>query len=174
MSDDTVLPFGFPAVCRKKVVLGTRPAVFRLLFFDGMLMVNTTAVTAYAIVPDLGARSPHQVPTNRLGVIPVNIGRAATAGAPWWRRVSVRTARAAPSPRPLEGDRAPVADDLRADFHQPIPQRCLRPVADRLGQHQGAQEVGQVVGQRVQLQPHGIGGEASSALPLDPGGATIR
>ena len=35
-------------------------------------------------------------------------------------------------------------------------------MADRLGQGQGAEEVGEVVGQGMQLQPHRVGGEAAA------------
>jgi hypothetical protein len=40
----------------------------------------------------------------------------------------------------------------------------LPTVADRLGQGQGAQQVGEVIGQRVQLQPHRVRGEAATGL----------
>ena len=53
-----------------------------------------------------------------------------------------------------------MADDLGADLHQPVAQRRQRPMADRLGQGQRAQEVGEVVGQGVKLEPHRVGGES--------------
>jgi hypothetical protein len=51
----------------RSLVLGDPPAAFRLVFFDGLLAVNGATVTAHALAPDDGARSPHQVPTARLG-----------------------------------------------------------------------------------------------------------
>jgi hypothetical protein len=36
--------------------------------------------------------------------------------------------------------------DLRADLPPPVPQSCDGPVADRLGQRQGAEKVGEIVG----------------------------
>jgi hypothetical protein len=56
----------------------------------------------------------------------------------------------------------PVPDDLRADLHQPVPQRRRRPLADRVRQGQGAEEVGEIIGQGVQLQPHRVGGDAAA------------
>ena len=60
-----------------------------------------------------------------------------------------------------------MADDLRADLHQPVAQRGHGPVADRLGQGQGTEKVAEVVGQGVQLQSHRVGGEevAGQARP---------
>lgn len=62
----------------------------------------------------------------------------------------------------LEPDRAPVADDLRADFDQLVAQGDHRPMADRLGQGQSANDVGEVVGQGMQLQSHRVGGQAAT------------
>jgi hypothetical protein len=59
----------------------------------------------------------------------------------------------------LEGDIAAVADDLRADLDQLLFQAGQRPVLDRLGRRQRAQEVADIVGERVKLKPDGIGGE---------------
>ncbi len=58
-----------------------------------------------------------------------------------------------------------MPDNHGADLHQPVAQRGERPVLDLLGQRQGAQEVGEVVGQRVQLQPHSVGGEPHAGQP---------
>ncbi len=44
----------------------------------------------------------------------------------------------------LEGDRAPVVDDLRADLHQTVSQRRQRPMADRIRDGQGEREVPEV------------------------------
>jgi hypothetical protein len=60
----------------------------------------------------------------------------------------------------LECDRSTVPDDLRADLDHPVPPGGHRPMADCLGQGQGAQEAGGVVGQGMQLQPHRVRGEA--------------
>jgi hypothetical protein len=47
--------------------------------------------------------------------------------------------------------------DPGADLHQPVAQGGERPLLHCLGQGQGAQEVGEVVGQCVPLQPLAIG-----------------
>jgi len=65
----------------------------------------------------------------------------------------------------LERDVAAVADHLGADLDQLGPQRRQRLPRDLVGQRQGAQQVGQVVRERVQLQPHGVGGEAVTREP---------
>ena len=69
----------------------------------------------------------------------------------------------------LEGDIAAVADDLRADLDQLLLQARQRPVLDRLGRRQRAQEVAEIVGERMKLEPHGVGGErpARQPRPLD-------
>src|SRR3546814_7815579 len=54
----------------------------------------------------------------------------------------------------LEGNGAGVADDAGADLDQLELQAGQRPVRHGLGQFDAAQEGCQVVGQRVQLQPH--------------------
>ena len=51
----------------------------------------------------------------------------------------------------LEGKMAPVADDLRADLDQLLLQAGQRPVFDRLGRRQRAQEVAEVIGQGMKL-----------------------
>ncbi len=61
----------------------------------------------------------------------------------------------------LEGDGSAVANDLRADLHQPVAQRGLYgPLFYLDGQRQGAQEVGEVVSQYMQLEPYGVRLEA--------------
>ena len=59
----------------------------------------------------------------------------------------------------LKGDGTGVTDDAGADLDQLQLQAGQRPVGHSLGQLYAAQEGGQVVGQRVQLQPHLIAGE---------------
>ena len=59
----------------------------------------------------------------------------------------------------LEGDIAAVADDLRADLDQLFLQARQRPVFDRLGRRQRAQEVAEIVGEGMKLEPDGVGGE---------------
>ena len=69
----------------------------------------------------------------------------------------------------LERDVARMADNLRADFDQLLPQRRHRPVADRLRRRQSAHEVAKVVGERVKLEADGIGGEGPTgkSRPFD-------
>ena len=50
-------------------------------------------------------------------------------------------------------------------FYQLVAQRRQRPLLHLVGHRQSAQEVGEVLGQRVQLQPHGVGGEAVARQP---------
>ena len=68
----------------------------------------------------------------------------------------------------LEGDIAAVADDLRADLDQLLLQAGQRPVLDRLGRRQRAQEVAEIVGERMKLKPHGVGGERPARQPRPP------
>ena len=60
-------------------------------------------------------------------------------------------------------------DDLRADLDQFLLERRHRPVFDRLGRRQRAQEVAEIVSERVKLETDSIGGEgtARQARPLD-------
>ena len=58
-----------------------------------------------------------------------------------------------------KSDVAAVADDLRADLDQLLFQAGQRPVLDRLGRRQRAQEVADIVGERVKLETDGIGRE---------------
>lgn len=70
-----------------------------------------------------------------------------------------------------------MSDDPCADLHQPVAQRGERPVLDLLRQPQGVRGVGEVVGQRVQLQPHCIDGERQverMILPLAAAKVRIR
>ena len=59
----------------------------------------------------------------------------------------------------LEGDIAPVADDLRANLDQLFLEARQRPILDRLGRCQCAQEVAEILGERMKLEPNGIGSE---------------
>jgi hypothetical protein len=59
----------------------------------------------------------------------------------------------------LEHDAAPMGDNLRVDLHHLLAQAGQRPLCHLPRQDQGAQEVGKVVGQRVELQPDGIASE---------------
>ena len=62
-----------------------------------------------------------------------------------------------------------MADDLGADLDQLLPQAGQRPVPDRLGRCQGAQEVADIVGEGVKLKAGSVGGKraARQAVPLD-------
>jgi len=55
-----------------------------------------------------------------------------------------------------------VADDLRADLDQLLLQAGERPAFDRLGRRQRAQEIAEIVGERVKLKANGIGGERAA------------
>ena len=59
----------------------------------------------------------------------------------------------------LEDEIATVADDLRADLDQLLLQARQRPVLDRFGRRQRAQEIAEIVSQRMKLEPDGVGGE---------------
>jgi hypothetical protein len=59
----------------------------------------------------------------------------------------------------LEGDIASMADDLRADLNQLFLQARQRPVLDRLRRRQRPQEVAEIVGQGMKLEPHRVCGE---------------
>ena len=95
----------------------------------------------------------------------ISLVQAAADGVPRWRQGFPGTDRATRDRRHLEGDRPAVPQDLGADLHQPISQCRQRRMIDCPGQHQGAQEVGEIVGQHVELQPHGFGGEAMAGPP---------
>src|ERR1700730_17825628 len=64
--------------------------------------------------------------------------------------------------RHLERDVAAVTDDLRADLDELRFQARQRPVFDRFGRRQRAQEVAEIVGQRVKLKSDDVGGERSA------------
>ena len=59
----------------------------------------------------------------------------------------------------LEGDVAAVAHDLRADLDQLLLQARQRPILDRLWRRQGAQQIAEIVGERMKLEPDGVGSE---------------
>jgi hypothetical protein len=59
----------------------------------------------------------------------------------------------------LKGDTAAMADDLGADLDQFLLQARQRPVLDRLRRRQRAQEIAEIVGERMKLQTHRVGGE---------------
>jgi len=65
----------------------------------------------------------------------------------------------------LEGNIAAVAHHVRADLDQLFRQACQRPVLDRLGRRQCAQEIAEVVSERMKLERNGIGGERSARQP---------
>src|SRR6266404_2600671 len=62
----------------------------------------------------------------------------------------------------LEGDIATVVNDLRADLDKLLLQAGQGPVLDWLGRRQRAQEVAEIVGQRVELETHSIGSEQTA------------
>ena len=59
--------------------------------------------------------------------------------------------------RHLEGDITAVADELSANLDQLFLQARQRPVLDRLGSRQRAQDVAEIVGERVKLKSNGVG-----------------
>ena len=59
----------------------------------------------------------------------------------------------------LESDIAAVADEPGADLDQLLFQAGQRPVFDRLRRRQRAQEVAEIVGERMKLKPDRVGGE---------------
>src|SRR5271166_4387148 len=58
-----------------------------------------------------------------------------------------------------------MADDLRAYLDQLLPQARKRPIFDRLGRRQRAQEVAEIVGEGMKLEPHSVGGERAAREP---------
>jgi hypothetical protein len=60
----------------------------------------------------------------------------------------------------LEDDVAAVAYDPGADLDQLLAQRRERPVLDIRGQGQRTQEIREIVGKGVKLEPHGVVPEA--------------
>ena len=65
----------------------------------------------------------------------------------------------------LEGHGAAVADHPGADLDELLPQAGERPAFHCLGQSQRPQEVAEIVGERVKLEPDGIGGEGAAGQP---------
>ncbi len=55
--------------------------------------------------------------------------------------------------RELKGDITAMSHDLRADLDVLLPKRRQRPVFDLLRQRQGAQEVAEIIGERMELEP---------------------
>jgi hypothetical protein len=70
-----------------------------------------------------------------------------------------------------KGDIAAVGHDLRADLDQLLFQAGQRPVLDWLGRRQRAQEVAEVVGERMELKSDRIGDERPARQPRPPDGA---
>src|SRR5215510_39118 len=64
---------------------------------------------------------------------------------------------------------AAVAHYLRADLDQLVLQTRQRPVLDRLRRRQRAQEIAEIVGEGMKLEPHRVCGERSArqSRPLD-------
>ena len=69
----------------------------------------------------------------------------------------------------LERDVTTVAHDLRANLDQPFLESRQRPVFDRLRRRQRAQEIPEIVSQRMKLEANSVGGEgmARQPRPLD-------
>ncbi len=67
--------------------------------------------------------------------------------------------------RQLESDIAAAADDLRADLDRLFLQARQRPVPDRFGRRQRAQEIAEIVGQRMKLKADGVRGERATGKP---------
>ena len=65
----------------------------------------------------------------------------------------------------LERDVARMADNLRADLDQLLPQRRHGPVADRLRRRQRAQEVAEIVGECAKLKANRVGGVRAAGNP---------
>jgi hypothetical protein len=65
----------------------------------------------------------------------------------------------------LADEVAAVLDDPGADLDQLLAQRRQRPLLDLVGQDQRAQEVGEVVGQGVELEAHRIVAEGMAGQP---------
>ena len=66
----------------------------------------------------------------------------------------------------LECNVAIRADDLRADLDQLLPQAGQRPILDRLRRRQRAQEIAEIVGQRVKLKSNSVGRELSIGFQI--------
>jgi hypothetical protein len=70
--------------------------------------------------------------------------------------------------RHLEDQVAAVGDYFRADLDHLLSQRGQGPPLDLTGQGQRAQEVGEVVGKRVELESDGVGPEGRARQPRPP------
>ncbi len=57
-----------------------------------------------------------------------------------------------------------MSHDFRADLDQLLPERRQRPVLNRLRQRQGAQEVAEVIGERMELWPEKARTEAGALV----------
>ncbi len=61
-----------------------------------------------------------------------------------------------------------MSHDLRADLDELLPKRRQRPVFDLLRQCQGAQEVAEIIGERMELEPDLVVAETVASAFLDP------
>ena len=52
-----------------------------------------------------------------------------------------------------------MVDDLRADLDELFLQTRQRPILDRLWRRQSAQEIAEILGQRMKLETDGVRGE---------------
>ena len=57
-----------------------------------------------------------------------------------------------------------MADDLRADLDELLLQTRQRPILDRLRRRQSAQEIAEIVGQRMKLETDGVRGERPTSV----------
>ena len=62
----------------------------------------------------------------------------------------------------LEGDIVAVSDDLGTNLDELLLQAGQRPVPDRLRCCEGAQEVTEVVGESMKLEPDSVGGKRAA------------
>ena len=65
----------------------------------------------------------------------------------------------------LKSDITAVAHDLRANLDQPFLESRQRPVFDRLRRRQRAQEIPEIVSQRMKLEANSVGGEGTARQP---------
>jgi hypothetical protein len=63
------------------------------------------------------------------------------------------------------GTRHGVAHDLRANLDEFLLEARQRPVFDWLGRGERAQEVAEIVGEGMKLEPHSVGGERAVREP---------
>ena len=59
----------------------------------------------------------------------------------------------------LEGDVTAMEPSLRADLDEFLFEGCQRPVLDWLWRRQRAQKIAEIIGERMQLETDGVGGE---------------